>query len=122
MKYVIMSLVCSFLFVFSLLAIVKFDGGNAATYSYTGIWSCKNEETGDEFEISFSDTHLTIDGQLMKYYLKQNEDWLLFVTEDSSGQVPSNKITLLFEIQGKNKLELLSVGTKPVSNGLLTRK
>jgi hypothetical protein len=122
MKYVTLSLVCGFLFVFALLVIVKLDGNPAAAYSYTGIWVSKNEETGEEFEVSFSDSHLTVDGKLMKYSLKQNEDWLLFVTEDSSGQVPSNKITLLFEIQGKNKLELLSVGTKPVLNGLLTRK
>lgn len=121
-KCVFISLISGFLLVFALLFVINLDGNPAAAYSYTGIWVSKDEKVGEEFEVSFSDSYLTVNGLLMKYNLKQREDWLLFVAEDSSGQVPSNKITFLFEIKGKNKLELLSVGTEPVSNKLLTRK
>lgn len=118
MKYVILSLIFGFLFIFFVLAITFFQGGNEARYSYVGIWRTENEN----LEISFSDTHLTIDGKLMEYKVIQKDDWLFFVTENSSGQVPENELTLLFKVQGRNQLELLSFGVKPLDGSILKRK
>lgn len=124
MKYLVMSLISGFLFIFGVIFITNYYSGDVAEYSYVGIWESETE-TGESFEVSFSDTHLTIEGRLMEYKVLQKDDWLLFVTENKeeiTGQVPSNELILLFKIHGRNKLELLSFGMKPVDASLLTRK
>jgi len=91
-----------------------------------GTWSWEDEESGRSFEIDLTDTKITIEGQSMSYKIWQEGSLVVLITdsgeENPAGHVPVNEVAFSFKLLEGNKMELLSLGVKPLKETVLTRK
>lgn len=115
MKYFLAAMLC--LCVFAVAGLFVWgDEAKVPKHSIVGTWDAS---IGNDvhYEFVVDETHLSIMGEKVKYTAVYERNWVLLTFK-----VEKEKIALLLEFHGADKLEVFCVGASPKGEFSLTRK